>query len=52
VKELRSSLPLKGMTKAKKEERVRRYRKEIFNRKKEWYPVLEAGKCSLRNISV
>jgi hypothetical protein len=43
---IRERLTLKssrGMTKAKKETAFRRYRKEIFNRNKAWYPVLKRG---------
>jgi hypothetical protein len=39
----RLPLKLKGLTKSKKETAFRRYRKEIFNRNKSWYPVLKQG---------
>jgi hypothetical protein len=51
---LKEKLKLKtnGRTKSEMVSAYRRYRREIFNRDKEWYPVLEQGKGFSENSSI
>jgi N-acyl-L-homoserine lactone synthetase len=51
---LKEKLQLKtnGRTKSQMLKAYRQYRREIFNRQKEWYPVLEDGKSFAENSSI